>query len=217
VNLEVLVGQFEILGLPLDTAINGVEALTLWRARAHALVLTDIHMPDMDGFELTRQIRTEEDAMPSRPRTPIVALTANALKGEADRCLAAGMDDYLTKPLTLERLRQAVTRWAMDQTEDPAVDRSIVEEMFDGNEKAVARVLARFRDAGARLIEEIGSARGNREKLTELAHKLKGAARAAGAMTLGDLAATLERSACGSDVDALQAEWRRVAAELGAG
>ncbi len=215
VNLEVLVGQFEILGLPLDTAINGIEGLTLWRARAHALVLTDIHMPDMDGFELTRQIRAEESMMPGRLRTPIVALTANALKGESDRCLAAGMDDYLTKPLTLDRLRQAVARWAMDHTDEPAVDRSIVEEMFGGNEKAVARVLARFRDAGARMIDEIGAARDNQEKLTELAHKLKGAARAAGATVLGDLAAILEKSGRDADVDTLQMEWHRVAAELG--
>ena len=70
VNLEVLVGQFEILGLPLDTAINGIEALTLWRERAHALIVTDIHMPDMDGFELTRQIRAEESVLPGHPHTP---------------------------------------------------------------------------------------------------------------------------------------------------
>jgi signal transduction histidine kinase/CheY-like chemotaxis protein/HPt (histidine-containing phosphotransfer) domain-containing protein len=216
VNLEVLVGQFEILGLPLDTAINGIEGLTLWRARSHALVLTDIHMPDMDGFELTRQIRAEESMMPDHPRTPIVALTANALKGESDRCLAAGMDDYLTKPLTLDRLRQAVARWAMDHTDEPAVDRSIVEEMFGGNEKAIARVLARFKDAGARMIGEIGAARDNQERLTELAHKLKGAARAAGATALGNLAATLEKSGRDTDVDALQMEWHRVAAELNA-
>jgi HPt (histidine-containing phosphotransfer) domain-containing protein len=127
------------------------------------------------------------------------------------------MDDYLTKPLTLDRLRQAVARWTMDQAVEPAVDRSVVEEMFGGNEKAVARVLTRFRDAGARLIDEIGAARDNQEKLRELAHKLKGAARAAGALALGDLAATLEKSERGADIDALQMEWKRVAAELGAG
>ena len=115
VNLEVLEGQFEILGVALDTATNGIEALTLWRERPYALVLTDIHMPDMDGFELTRQIRAEEGARSERGRTPIVALTANALKGEAERCVAAGMDDYLTKPLTLDRLREAVSRWTTVQ------------------------------------------------------------------------------------------------------
>ena len=214
VNLEVLVGQFEILGLPLDTAINGIEALTLWRERAHALIVTDIHMPDMDGFELTRQIRAEESVLPGHPHTPIVALTANALKGEAERCLSAGMDDYLTKPLTLDRLRQCIAHWAISQADEPAIDRSIVERMFDGNEKAVARVLARFKDATARMMDEIEAARSNGERLVELAHKLKGAARAAGAVTLGELAARVEKSGRSADVDALQMEWHRVAAEL---
>jgi len=217
VNLEVLVGQFEILGIALDTASNGIEALTLWRNRSYALVLTDIHMPDMDGFELTRQIRAEEGASIDRPRTPILALTANALKGEAERCLAAGMDGYLTKPLTLERLREAVARHAIavpDVRVSDAIDRSVVSDMFGGNSAAVERVLERFRHAGAKLLEEIVAASGDRPRLAELAHQLKGAARAAGATRLGDLAAALETSGSSADIEALRAEWRKVVFEL---
>jgi CheY-like chemotaxis protein len=223
VNLEVLVGQFEILGVALDTAINGIEALNLWREKPYALVLTDIHMPDMDGFELTRQIRAEEVLRGDRPRTPVVALTANALKGEAERCLSAGMDDYLTKPLTLDRLREAVARWtapeAMTPTAAPAtrgaaVDRSIVTQMFGDNPATVTRILTRFLDAGAKLVAEIEAAKADPRQLGDLAHKLKGAARAAGAVHLGDLAAALERSCRASDVGPLETEWRRVAAEL---
>ena len=142
-------------------------------------------------------MRAEEEAC-GRPRTPIVALTANALKGEADRCLDAGMDDYVTKPLTLERLREAVARWVTDEGQ-PAIDRSVVEAMFGGNSQAVRRVLDRFRDAGARLVEQIAGARQDPKKLVELAHKLKGAARSAGAMALGDLAAALEKSGRAAD------------------
>ena len=224
VNLEVLAGQFEILGLTLDTAINGIEALNLWREKAYALVLTDIHMPDMDGFELTRQIRAEEVLRRDRPRTPVVALTANALKGEAERCLSAGMDDYLTKPLTLDRLREAVARWmtplAPATTDAPpaangtAIDRSVVAQMFGDNPATIARILGRFRDAGTKLIAEIEAARSNPKQLGELAHKLKGAARAAGAVPLGDLAAALEKSGRASDFEPLKADWQRVAAEL---
>ena len=229
VNLEVLAGQFEILGVAIDTAANGIEALTLWRERPYALVLTDIHMPDMDGFELTRQIRAEESAQTdkARGRTPIVALTANALKGEAERCIAAGMDDYLTKPLTLDRLREAVARWAATpvapaaaatvSAAPSAIDRSVVAQMFGDNPKMVAKVLTRFRDAGTKLIAQIDAARGDAKHLGELAHKLKGAARAAGAVQLGDLAVAVEKSGRGEDVDALKAEWQRVAAELDAG
>jgi CheY-like chemotaxis protein len=111
INLEVLVAQLEILGVPVDAAVNGLEALTLWRTRPYRLILTDIHMPDMDGLELARQIRSEENHAGDDRHVPILALTANAVKGEADHCLAAGMDGYLTKPLTLERLRVEVERW----------------------------------------------------------------------------------------------------------
>ncbi|MBS0546385.1 MAG: PAS-domain containing protein [Proteobacteria bacterium] len=232
VNLEVLAGQFEILGVALDTAINGIEALNLWRAQPYALVLTDIHMPDMDGFELTRQIRAEEGVQggrgSGRPRTPIVALTANALKGEAERCLTAGMDDYLTKPLTLDRLREAVARWTSDAPAtapaaqspppaDVAVDRSVVAQMFGDNQAAIARVLGRFRDAGVKLLAEIDAAKADAKLVRELAHKLKGAARAAGAVRLGDLAAMLEKSGASEDIEPLHTEWERVAAALAAG
>ncbi len=227
VNLEVLVGQFEILGVELDTATNGIEALTLWRDKPYALVLTDIHMPDMDGFELTRQIRAEEGAKADGRRTPIVAMTANTLKGEADRCLAAGMDDYLTKPLTLDRLHEAVARWTDVSAAAPAaaplaenaaaaVDRSVVAQMFGGNPAAITRVLSRFKDAGAKLVAEIAAANGDSKQLTELSHKLKGAARAAGAVRLGDLAAALERSGQTTDVRAVEVEWKRVATALNA-
>ncbi|SKA06105.1 Signal transduction histidine kinase [Enhydrobacter aerosaccus] len=215
VNLDVVAGQLEILGIPLDTAANGIEALTLWRDRTYSLVLTDIHMPDMDGFELTREIRTEETANPDRPRTPIVALTANALKGEAERCLAAGMDDYLTKPLTLDRLQDAVARWtALAKARPAALDRSIVSQMFGDNPATVERVLDRFREAGAKLVDEIVGSRDEPDRLVELAHKLKGAARAAGAARLGDLAEALEQSGQATHVADLQVEWRKVVSDL---
>ena len=219
INLEVLIGQFTILGIALDTASNGIEALTLWRGRRYALLLTDIHMPDMDGFELTRQIRAEESAIADRPRTPILALTANALKGEAERCLAAGMDGYLTKPLTLDRLREAVARQAIAVPEGSvvgAVDRSVVSGMFGGNPATVERVLERFRKAGAKLLDEIEAAADDPPRLAELAHQLKGAARAAGAARLGDLAETVEKSGRPADLEPLRVEWHKVMSELSA-
>jgi signal transduction histidine kinase/CheY-like chemotaxis protein len=220
INLEVLTGQLEILGVPVDTAADGIEGLTKWRTGRYALILTDIHMPDMDGFELTRQIRAEEPTGPGSRHTPIVALTANALKGEAEKCLAAGMDGYLTKPLTLDRLREAVGRWmsapaegASGETADGAnapIDRLVVAQMFGDNPTMIDRVLLRFREAGAGLVAEIGAAGEDASRLADLAHKLKGAARAAGAVRLGDLAAALEQSGEAAAAAAVQAEWQRV-------
>jgi CheY-like chemotaxis protein len=227
VNLEVLAGQLEILGVGADLTRNGIEALTLWRAGDYALVLTDIHMPDMDGFELTRQIRTEEAALPGQARTPIVALTANALKGEAERCIAAGMDDYLTKPLTLDRLRGALDRrmaQAPRASSTPdAIDRGALARLFGDNPAMVARMLSRFRDSAAQLVAELDSQSrsGDLSAVADTAHKLKGAARTAGAATLGDLAAALEQAAhdresarCRMQAGSIAAEWRRVEAVL---
>jgi signal transduction histidine kinase/DNA-binding NarL/FixJ family response regulator len=225
INLEVLTGQLEVLGVPVDTAADGLEALTKWREQSYALLLTDIHMPDMDGFELTRQIRAEEALTRSSRRTPIVALTANALKGEAERCTAAGMDGYLTKPLTLERLRDTVEKWLGAEPaavaavfdanpSESAIDRSIIAQMFGDNPEMIARVLARFADSGEKLVADIAASAGDHRRIADLAHKLKGAARAAGAARLGDLAAIVEQSSDPAGIDALASEWQRVVAAL---
>ncbi len=234
VNLEVLAQQLQILGVEVDLARNGIEALTLWRDGSYALVLTDIHMPDMDGFELTRQIRTEEAARADGGRLPIVALTANALKGEAERCLAAGMDDYLTKPLTLERLRAALGRWlttrptAASLATLPAspIDSSVLGTLFGDNPALIARMLARFRESSAELVAGLDAqvAAGDLPALAQTAHKLKGAARTAGALALGNLAAALEqaaldgqRSRCAEQLPGIATEWQAVTASLDAG
>ncbi|MCG7494158.1 ATP-binding protein [Thalassobius sp. Cn5-15] len=104
INRVVLGKQLDILNYPHEMAIDGAEGLALWRTGRFDVVLTDCHMPVMDGFELTNEIRKAEAG--SSHRTPIIAVTANALDGEAERCLNAGMDDYLPKPLELETLRQ---------------------------------------------------------------------------------------------------------------
>ena len=100
---------------------NGQEALRMWREGSYALLLTDLHMPDMDGYTLTESIRQEEATRPGGRRMPILALTANALHGEAMRALASGMDDYMTKPLQLDMLRAALERWMQPrQADQPA-------------------------------------------------------------------------------------------------
>jgi PAS domain S-box-containing protein len=107
-NRKVIARQLALIGIAADIAVNGREALDCWRARRYALVLTDLHMPEMDGYELAAAIRAEE---PHGQRTPIVALTANAMRSEEQRCLREGMDAYLTKPIQLPQLRQAIEDW----------------------------------------------------------------------------------------------------------
>jgi CheY-like chemotaxis protein len=108
-----------VLGIAADSAENGVDALAAWARGRYAAVLADVHMPHMDGHELAWRLRAAE-ADRGAARTPIVAVTANAIKGEEERCLASGMDAYLVKP---EQLRATLERWLPIQ-EESSVRRS---------------------------------------------------------------------------------------------
>lgn len=109
-NRQVIQRQLALAGYASETAEDGMEGLERWRSGRYALLLSDVHMPRMDGYQLARTIR-EEEAQRGLPRTPIVALTASALKGEAERCLGAGMDDYLAKPVGIASLGVCLQRW----------------------------------------------------------------------------------------------------------
>ena len=109
VNQKLALLQLERLGYQVDVAGNGRQALTMLSQRRYALVLMDCHMPEMDGYEATVAIRASE--APTGTRLPIIAMTANALQGDQDRCIAAGMDDYLSKPVTLDGLRKKLDQW----------------------------------------------------------------------------------------------------------
>ena len=103
INQIVIQKQLELLGYSAEVAQNGSEALILIQKQNYDVVLTDCHMPVMDGFEMSRKIR-EFEASEGLKRVPIIAITANALKGDADKCFAAGMDDYIAKPIEVKKL-----------------------------------------------------------------------------------------------------------------
>jgi len=108
INQKVIQQQLTLLGNTADIANNGREALELWQSGDYGILITDLHMPEMDGYELTTAIRAAET---NKPRIPIIAFTANALKGEAEHCLAVGMDDYLSKPVQLVNLKAMLEKW----------------------------------------------------------------------------------------------------------
>ena len=110
VNRKILARQLELAGASVDSAAGGEEALDLWRRGAYDLVLADLQMPIMDGFELTRRIRAGEVA-DLRPRTPILAVTASTLEEQEQRSRAAGMDGFITKPIGIERLQATLGVW----------------------------------------------------------------------------------------------------------
>ncbi len=110
VNQQVAVRQLAWLGHPCLLATNGAEALALWQQHRIGLVLSDVHMPEMDGLSLTREIRRLE-AERKLPHTVVIAMTASALKGDTTQCLQAGMDDFMAKPVELTTLKQCLDRW----------------------------------------------------------------------------------------------------------
>ena len=217
VNQKVILRQIEVLGHAAEIAENGGEALRLWRAGDYALLLTDLHMPGMDGYTLAETIRREEAQRGTtwRERMPILALTANAMRGEAMRAQAAGMDEYLTKPLQLSLLKAALTKWMprLDTQTIPAelqqeprvgqatqaVDVAVLKGLVGDDPQVVHRLLANYRAAAERLAHELRAARGvdDTRKIGAIAHKLKSSSRSVGALVLGDLCAELE-NACRS-------------------
>jgi PAS domain S-box-containing protein len=104
VNAEICCAMLATLGCTVETAVNGAEAVAMTAAERYELILMDCQMPVMDGFQATHAIRAREALSPTRQRVPIVALTANAMQGDRDRCLAAGMDSYLAKPFKRQQL-----------------------------------------------------------------------------------------------------------------
>lgn len=216
VNREVLARQLELLGCEADMAADGAQGLALWRAKRHPLVLVDLHMPVMDGLDMSRAVRRDEAASPGLPRTALIAVTANALKGEDERCYAAGMDAFLAKPLALDLLSRTLARFLPAQTPRgeqpgpppaeiaPLFDPEALRSLFGADPRRLTGLLASFRDGVKRDVEVVAAAlaEGDLPGTAAAAHRLKGAARMAGARPLADLLAMVETAARDGDAEA---------------
>ncbi len=129
VNQQVAKGVLKKLGCHVDLAINGAEALTLYKRQSYDLIFMDCQMPEIDGYKATELIRQIEKKSPDQRRTPVIALTANALSGDREKCLKAGMDDYISKPFSQNSIHKILESWLPDSisavVEKPAPLRSI--------------------------------------------------------------------------------------------
>ncbi|MDH4056399.1 MAG: response regulator [Gammaproteobacteria bacterium] len=227
VNQAVAIGMLESMGLSVLVAANGQEAVELAGKEAFDVILMDCQMPKMDGFQAAKAIRAAEKKS-ERSATPIVAVTANALKGDRERCLAAGMDDYLTKPFTSEQLHSALCQYLQPAATVRACDRGgrqedaiPVDSMPDqsspidssvldglarlqrhGAPSIVQRVIDAYLESSRELSARICDAvdRANAASLRESAHALKSSSANVGAIGLADLCRHLEVMARDNDL-----------------
>ncbi len=225
INREVMQEQLRLLGYTAEVAEDGVVALQMWRSGRYALLLSDCHMPNMDGFELTAAIRREEK---SGDRLPIIAVTANAMQGESVRCLEHGMDDYLAKPLRLNELKAMLKKWLpraelteprpeygssapsglresaiLDVDTLPVWDELALTVIVGDNPEMHRRLLEKFLLNSRARMDEILTDSMSSEELVRSVHALKSAARTVGAMRLGELCQAVETTARQSPGSAL--------------
>jgi two-component system, sensor histidine kinase and response regulator len=226
VNQQVTRRFLERLGCSVELAENGLRAVELCKQSSFDLVLMDVQMPIMDGLVATREIRRQEGQGRS---TPIIALTASAMTDELDRCLAAGMDGLLTKPLQPMRLREFMDQHGLRSSRDTAreaaqgqsapngaaaLDINRLRALVGDDPQFLKELCGTFLASSGRLIEELrqAAATEQRTQLKALAHKLKGGAGSACAQRITELCLALEQSA----LSASREELTGVVDQLGA-
>ncbi|TRX02124.1 GAF domain-containing hybrid sensor histidine kinase/response regulator [Candidatus Methylobacter oryzae] len=213
INRDLLASQLKLLGLRAETAVNGEMGLSMWRKGPFALVITDCHMPEMDGYTLARTIRQIE-AEEMRPRTTVIAWTANALAEETERCHAAGMDELLVKPANLSQLKQVLAKCLAvadtgtvpssslkpDTDHDPniaPIDYSVLNQIVP-NSGAQIQILLDFqthiRSDYAALLQYLQQSDFSNAGST--AHRMKGSCRMVGAESLAQACAAIEHATC---------------------
>ena len=216
-NQLVAEGILSRLGYEVRSVVNGVEALEAVESFRYSAILMDCHMPVMDGFTATEEIRRRQS---NGYRIPIIAMTAGALVEDRERCLAVGMDDYISKPVDLQTLETVLARWIKRATpsntaptngsgpstpriidEGPAIDESRLDSLRDleaaDGSSILASILTAFTGHSADLLVTLREAaqQGDNDRLQSIAHELRGAAATAGATHVAKLCAEIESAA----------------------
>ena len=211
--------MLERLGYRAEVATNGREAVEALIRIPYTAVLMDVQMPEMDGYEATSAVRQRERG--TGHRTPIIAMTANAMAGDREAALEAGMDDYVSKPVNSDELREVLKSWVPEEpagaatrgsaaranaTVEPPLDRAVLETLGDLQEEDGEDLLgelvslfesdARARLSGLRLAVEDGDAR----TVERLSHSLKGSSGNLGASVMARLCGELEQAGSSGDL-----------------
>jgi CheY-like chemotaxis protein len=230
VNQKVALRLLERLGYQADVSANGHEVLDRLHRAPYDVILMDVQMPGMDGLEASRAICAR---WPPRQRPRIIAMTAEAMEGDRERCLAAGMDDYVVKPVRLDELARALgrcrpltTEWMAERvsgrdgtTTRDALDRRVLEQLREdlGDIAALGEVIATFLERSPSMLTDLreAAARGDVAAVSAGAHAMKGTSATLGALTLSSLCAELERLARAESMREVVARVPAIEAEYG--
>ena len=193
VNQQVALTQLKKLGLRAVVVPNGRAAVEEVARRKYALILMDCQMPELDGFEATAAIRRSEEG--ANARIPIIGLTAHAMEGDRERCIAAGMDDYLSKPTSLEKLSKMIKKWfnstnsgaSIPPPEEPdladLLDDDLIQELTPVFIDSTTNCLKRLDDAISAQ---------NTQDIKAVTHELKGSSAALGALNMSSFCKQIE-------------------------
>jgi len=231
INQQVALGILQIQGYNVTVVNNGREALDAHSQGDFDLILMDCHMPEMDGFEATREIRGRERTFTGK-RVPIVALTANAMAQDREECLNAGMDDHLSKPFSMQTLQDMLDRWMPAAASVPAtaaqpaprshakagevLDRQVLEQLSkvrtNGKPELLARVINLYLAESPKLVQKLKQAAGasDARAIARSAHSLKSSSANVGAKVLSGYCADIEASARRADTE----EARKILAKI---
>ena len=213
VNQMVAVGILEAMGLRADVAGNGLEAIRSLESLPYDLVFMDVQMPEMDGFEATVSIRDPGSRVLNH-KVPIIAMTANAMRGDREKCIAAGMDDYVSKPVNPREIASVLERWLLSKESvvppEDAVeaggasqlvfDRQALLERLMGSEAILAKILKSFSDSMDDQLPRLNGALAVADGsiAARIAHAIKGAAANVSAIDVCALAGRLEEDCLAS-------------------
>jgi PAS domain S-box-containing protein len=219
INQKVIRYQLASMGFACNIASNGQEALVLWRSGDYALLITDLHMPVMDGYSLAMTIRREEGG---HAHIPIIAFTASISRDELGKCTAAGMDGHLTKPAPMDKFKSILNEWlppakarntAQPSTNEetpmetslPVLDTRVLEGIVGSDPATIAEFLDDYLGSLGNAAAEIRAslAENDLKRTGALGHRLKSSSRSVGAMRLGGCCEKLERAGKTDDEKAL--------------
>lgn len=237
VNQQVALGLLQKLGLSADVVPDGLEAIKLLKNRAYDLVLMDIQMPVMDGFEATRQIRNPLSGV-NNPELPIIAMTAHAMQGDREDCIKSGMNDYIAKPILLANLSDVLEKWLPTEADSiakqsalftkkcdsdfnydttvPVLDFADLNKRFMGDENLMLIVMQSFlKDMPVQLeILQQSLSDNNRDAVHRQTHTIKGVAANLSAESMRSIAANMEKNSMDGKLDLVAKMVEPLAAEF---